>query len=287
MSELRARAVSLAYEGRTVVDGLDVRIAPERFTVVVGPNACGKSTMLRGLARLLPPRSGAVLLDGTDIARLPTRQVARRMGLLPQAPAVPVGLTVEALVRRGRFPHQGLLRGWSNADQAAVEHALERAELGELRSRPVDELSGGQRQRAWIALTLAQDTALLLLDEPTTYLDLRHQLDVLDLLSGLVREGRTVVAVLHDLNQACRYADELLVMRDGRLFAAGAPVEVLTADLVRAVFDLSCEVIGDPVTGTPLVVPHDRRPDKAEPPSEHATTRTKGLTCDSPPPPAG
>jgi iron complex transport system ATP-binding protein len=259
MSELAATGITLAYDGRVVIDGLDVRIPPAGFTVVVGPNACGKSTLLRGLARLLPPRAGTVLLDGADIAKLPTRQVARRMGLLPQAPAVPAGLTVEALVRRGRFPHQGLLRGWSRADQAAVDHALDRAELRELRSRPIDELSGGQRQRAWIALTLAQDTPLLLLDEPTTYLDLRHQMDVLDLLSGLVHEGRTVVAVLHDLNQACRYASHLLVMRDGRLVAAGQPTEVLTADLVRDVFDLPCDVIDDPVTGTPLVVPHDRR----------------------------
>jgi iron complex transport system ATP-binding protein len=271
MSELRAERISLAYDGRSVIDGLDVRITPESFTVVVGPNACGKSTLLRGLARLLPPRAGTVLLDGTDIARLPTRQVARRMGLLPQAPAVPAGLTVEALVRRGRFPHQGLLRGWSGADQAAVEHALDRAELTELRARPVDELSGGQRQRAWVALALAQDTPLLLLDEPTTYLDLRHQLDVLDLLAGLVREGRTVVAVLHDLNQACRYASQLLVMRDGRLVAAGAPADVLSAALVREVFDLPCEVIDDPVTGTPLVVPHDRRPGRSAGPSGRST----------------
>jgi iron complex transport system ATP-binding protein len=274
VTELVARGISLAYDGRVVVDGLDVRVPPEGFTVVVGPNACGKSTLLRGLARLLPPRAGAVLLDGADIARLPTRQVARRLGLLPQAPAVPAGLTVEALVRRGRFPHQGLLGGWTSTDQAAVDRALERAELVELRSRPVDELSGGQRQRAWVALALAQDTPLLLLDEPTTYLDLRHQLDVLDLLSGLVDEGRTVVAVLHDLNQACRYASHLLVMRDGRLVAAGAPGDVLTAELVRDVFDLSCEVIPDPVTGTPLVVPHDRRTRRAGTagPAEPSTT---------------
>ena len=206
-----------------------------------------------------------MLIDGADIARLPTRQVARRLGLLPQAPAVPAGLTVAALVARGRFPHQGLLRGWTRADQAAVDSALDRAGVTDLRDRPVDELSGGQRQRAWVALTLAQDTPLLLLDEPTTYLDLRYQLDLLDLLAGLVHEGRTVVAVLHDLNQACRYASHLLVMKAGELVAAGPPNEVLTAELVAEVFDLPCEVIPDPITGTPLVVPHDRRPQPPAP----------------------
>jgi iron complex transport system ATP-binding protein len=260
MTELHARDLTLAYDGRVVVDGLNVNIPPAGFTVIVGPNACGKSTLLRGLARLLTPRRGAVLLDGEDIARTPTRQVARRLGLLPQSPATLAGITVEALVRRGRFPHHGLLRGWSSADSAAVEAALRRTAMVDLRDRPVDELSGGQRQRAWIALPLAQDTPLLLLDEPTTYLDVRHQLDVLDLLAGLAHEGRTVVAVLHDLNQACRYADHLLVMAAGRLVAEGAPRDVLTAELVEAVFDLPCLVIDDPVTATPLVVPHDRRP---------------------------
>jgi iron complex transport system ATP-binding protein len=260
VTELEARAVTLAYDGRVVIDGLDVTVPPGGFTVVVGPNACGKSTLLRGLARLLKPRTGTVLIDGADIARLPTRQVARQLGLLPQAPTMPAGLTVAALVARGRFPHQGLLRGWTRADQAAVDSALDRAGVTELRDRPVDELSGGQRQRAWVALTLAQDTPLLLLDEPTTYLDLRYQLDLLDLLAGLVHEGRTVVAVLHDLNQACRYASHLLVMKAGALVAAGPPNEVLTAALVAEVFDLPCEVIPDPITGTPLVVPHDRRP---------------------------
>ncbi|HET9517209.1 MAG TPA: ABC transporter ATP-binding protein [Actinoplanes sp.] len=267
MTSLAAREITLAYDGRVVVEGLDVDLPTGGYTVIVGPNACGKSTLLRGLARLLNPRRGTVLLDGHDIARTPTKQVARRLGLLPQAPVTPAGITVEALVRRGRFPHHGLLRGWSGADTAAVDAALLRTELVHLRDRMVDELSGGQRQRAWIALALAQDTPLLLLDEPTTYLDLRHQLDVLDLLAGLAHEGRTVVAVLHDLNQACRYADHLLVMKDGRLVAAGAPGDVLTSDLVRDVFDLPCLVIDDPVTGTPLVVPHDRRGRPAAPPS--------------------
>jgi iron complex transport system ATP-binding protein len=267
MTSLSARDLTLAYDGKVVVDGLDVNVPTGGYTVIVGPNACGKSTLLRGLARLLAPRRGAVLLDGADIARTPTKQVARRLGLLPQAPVTPAGITVEALVRRGRFPHHGLLRGWSSGDTDAVEAALSRTELLHLRTRMVDELSGGQRQRAWIALALAQDTPLLLLDEPTTYLDLRHQLDVLDLLAGLAHDGRTVLAVLHDLNQACRYADHLLVMKDGRLVATGAPTDVLTADLVRDVFDLPCLVIDDPVTGTPLVVPLDRRERSAAPPS--------------------
>jgi iron complex transport system ATP-binding protein len=245
MTELRAEGLTLAYDGRVVVDRLDVTIPAGGFTVILGPNACGKSTLLRALAR--------------DIARLPTRSVARRLGLLPQAPVVPAGLTVEGLVRRGRFPHQGLLRGWSGADAAAVESALARAGIADLRDRAVDELSGGQRQRAWIALALAQDTPLLLLDEPTTYLDLRHQLDVLDLLTDLHDDGRTVVAVLHDLDQACRYATHLLVLADGRVVAAGPPAEVLTAGLVADVFDLPCEVHPDPVTGTPTVVPYGRR----------------------------
>ncbi|MEH1015731.1 ABC transporter ATP-binding protein [Micromonospora sp. CPCC 206060] len=272
MTELTGRDLTLAYDGRVVVDGVDVDLPTGRFTVIVGPNACGKSTLLRGLVRLLAPTRGAVLLDGTDISRVPTREVARRIGLLPQSPAVPAGLTVEALVRRGRFPHQGLLRGWTRADQEAVDRALDRAGIVALRSREVDELSGGQRQRAWIALTLAQETPLLLLDEPTTYLDIRHQFDVLDLVAGLVHEGRTAVAVLHDLNQACRYADQLVVMRAGRVVAAGPPAGVLTADLVTDVFDLPCDLIPDPVTGTPLVVPHDRRPQRRPVPEPAGTS---------------
>jgi iron complex transport system ATP-binding protein len=258
MTELRADRLSLAYDRRTVVADLDLTLPPHGFTVIVGPNACGKSTLLRGMARLLRPQSGAVLLDGDDIHRLPTKQVARRLGLLPQSPVAPAGVTVEALVRRGRFPHQRLLGGWTAADQAAVDHALDRTGLGTLRERDVDELSGGQRQRAWIALALAQDTPLLLLDEPTTYLDLRHQLDVLDLLAELDDAGRTVVAVLHDLNHACRYADHLLVMKDGRVVATGPPAEVLTTELVADVFEVACRIVPDPETETPLVVPARR-----------------------------
>jgi iron complex transport system ATP-binding protein len=258
MSELRADGLTLAYDGRVIIDSLDLRLPAHGFTVIVGPNACGKSTLLRGLARLLRPRHGSVLLDGDAIHRLPTRQVARRLGLLPQGPVAPAGVTVEGLVRRGRFPHQRLLGGWSTADQRAVDEALDRTDLTGLRHRGVDELSGGQRQRTWIALALAQDTPLLLLDEPTTYLDLRHQLDVLDLLADLDGAGRTIVAVLHDLNHACRYASNLLVMREGSVVAAGDPRDVLTADLVADVFEVPCQVVPDPVSGTPLVVPQRR-----------------------------
>ncbi|MEH6377653.1 ABC transporter ATP-binding protein [Streptomyces sp. KLMMK] len=256
---LAAHGLSLGYAGRTVVDGVDLAVPGGAVTAVVGPNACGKSTLLRGLARLLAPTAGTVTLDGADIHRMPARALARRLGLLPQQAVAPEGVTVEGLVRLGRYPHQRMLTPWSKADQAAVEAALARTGTDVLRDRPVDQLSGGQRQRAWIALALAQDTPLLLLDEPTTFLDLRHQLDVLDLVEELNTEaGRTVVMVLHDLGQAARYADHLVVMCDGRPAAAGPPADVLTAELVEEVFQVECRVVPDPETGTPLVVPRAR-----------------------------
>ncbi|MEY9846683.1 iron complex transport system ATP-binding protein [Streptacidiphilus sp. BW17] len=246
-------------EPSAVVADLDLRLPEGAVTAIIGPNGCGKSTLLRGLARLLRPSAGSVLLDGVDLHRLPSRQLARRLGLLPQQPTAPDGITVEGLVRLGRHPHQGLFSPWTRADQDAVEQALAQTGTVELRDRPVDELSGGQRQRAWIALTLAQQTELLLLDEPTTFLDLRHQLEVLDLVARLQREsGRTVVAVLHDLGQAARYADHLVVLERGRLAAAGAPAEVLTAELVARVFGVECRIVPDPESGTPLVVPAAR-----------------------------
>ncbi|WSR45728.1 ABC transporter ATP-binding protein [Kitasatospora purpeofusca] len=249
----------MRYGHRTVVDGLDLELPGNAVTAIVGPNACGKSTLLRGLVRLLVPAAGTVTLDGSDIHRMPARSLAKRMGLLPQQPVTPEAVTVESLVRLGRFPHQRMLTPWSKADQAAVEDALTRTGMAELRDQHVDRLSGGQRQRAWIALALAQDTDLLLLDEPTTFLDLRHQLDVLDLVSDLhAQAGRTVVMVLHDLGQAARYADHLVVLKDGRLAAAGAPSDVLTAELVESVFQVACRVVPDPETGTPLVVPRAR-----------------------------
>ncbi|MGW6915254.1 ABC transporter ATP-binding protein [Kitasatospora sp. NPDC054939] len=266
-NRLAAHGLHLRYGNRLVVDGLDLELPGGAVTAIVGPNACGKSTLLRGLVRLLDPASGTVTLDGSDIHRMPARALAKRMGLLPQQPVTPEAITVEALVRLGRFPHQRMLTPWSKADQEAVEEALRRTGTAELRDQQVDRLSGGQRQRAWIALALAQDTELLLLDEPTTFLDLRHQLDVLDLVADLHAEaGRTVVMVLHDLGQAARYADHLVVLKDGRLAAAGPPGEVLTADLVESVFQVPCQVVPDPESGTPLVVPRARTKRPADTP---------------------
>ncbi|MFC9897763.1 ABC transporter ATP-binding protein [Nocardia sp. NPDC127579] len=261
-NELCTRAVDLHYGGRPVISGLDLALPGGVITAIVGPNACGKSTLLRGLARLLRPTTGTITLDGADIHRMPARALALRMGLLPQQPITPDSITVEALVRLGRHPHQRLLRPWSSRDQAAVDAALHRTGITDLRERFVDRLSGGQRQRAWIALALAQDTDLLLLDEPTTFLDLRHQLDVLDLVWDLHAEAnRTIIMVLHDLGQAARYADHLVVLHEGRVAAAGRPGDVLDADLVHAVFGVDCVVVPDPETETPLVVPrHRRRP---------------------------
>ncbi|MEU8001346.1 ABC transporter ATP-binding protein [Catellatospora sp. NPDC049111] len=255
---LRAENLTLAYDRRVVARDLSVQIADGSFTVIVGPNACGKSTLLKSLARVLKPQSGTVYLDGAAIASLPSRQVAKQLGMLPQSPVVPAGIVVEDLVARGRFAHQRLLRQWSADDEAAVREAMAVTEVSELADRFVDELSGGQRQRVWLAVALAQQTPILLLDEPTTYLDLAHQFEVLDLCAELHEQGRTVVAVLHDLNQACRYATDLVVMRGGEIVAQGAPEAVMTAELVEHVFGVASEVMTDPQTGTPMVVPADR-----------------------------
>ena len=264
-SSLAARDLSLAYDDRVIVDDLSLSIPAEEVTVIVGANACGKSTLLRGLARLLKPRGGAVLLDGDDIHHLPTREVATRLGILPQQPIAPEGISVVDLVARGRHPHQRWFRQWSSTDEEAVAAALAATEIADLADRSVDELSGGQRQRVWIALALAQGTGLMLLDEPTTFLDLAHQVEVLDLLAELnERERRTVVLVLHDLNLASRYAHHLVAMKDGAIVAEGPPREVITAGTVEHVFSLACQVIDDPLTGTPLVLPVPRvRADRA------------------------
>jgi iron complex transport system ATP-binding protein len=256
---LAAEAVTLAYGDRRVVTDLDLAVPPGRVTVIVGANACGKSTLLRALARLLRPSSGRVVLDGRDLHRLPTREVARTLGLLPQSPSAPEGIVVGDLVARGRHPHQRMLSRWSAADDVAVAEALAATGTAEVADRSVDELSGGQRQRVWIAMALAQQTDVLLLDEPTTYLDVCHQVEVLDLLLDLNRRrGTTVVMVLHDLNLAARYADHVVALKDGRVVAAGAPAEVVTERVVGEVFGLGCRVVPDPVSGTPLVVPIGR-----------------------------
>ncbi|MBG0816148.1 ABC transporter ATP-binding protein [Planomonospora sp. ID82291] len=256
---LQGTGLTLSYDDRVVADGLDVAIPDGSFTVIIGPNACGKSTTLRALARMLRPRAGTVHLDGSLITSLPSKEVARRLGLLPQSSIVPDGITVADLVGRGRYPHQRLMRQWSRQDETAVGSAMEATGVADLADRCVDELSGGQRQRVWLAMALAQETSILLLDEPTTFLDIAHQVEVLDLCADLHEQGRTLVAVLHDLNQACRYATHLIVMRAGRIVAEGDPTEIVTAQLVHDVFDLRCEIIADPQSGTPMIVPEARR----------------------------
>ncbi|MGO4784137.1 ABC transporter ATP-binding protein [Cryobacterium sp. W22_MBD10_FK3] len=258
-SPLQAGGLGVRYDRRSVIDDLDVVVPAGSFTVIIGPNACGKSTLLRALAGLLPAASGAVLLDGRDITSYSARDTARRLGLLPQGAVSPEGITVAELVARGRYAHQRLLRQWSAADEAAVTDALRVTNVADLATRPVDELSGGQRQRVWIAMVLAQQTPLILLDEPTTYLDIAHQIEVLNLLHDLNGHGRTIVAVLHDLNQAARYASNIIAMHDGRIVATGPPRTTITTDLVAEVFGLANVVISDPLTGTPLVVPTDTR----------------------------
>ncbi|MGO2036301.1 MAG: ABC transporter ATP-binding protein [Brevibacterium sp.] len=252
---LVAQDLDLAYDNRQIVSDLNVAIPEGKFTVIVGPNACGKSTLLRALARLLPPAKGTVLLDGSNIAKLKTKQIARRLGLLPQSSIAPEGITVGELVSRGRHPHQSFLKQWTDADETAVLAALRATHTEILSSRLVDELSGGQRQRVWVAMVLAQETPLLLLDEPTTFLDVAFQIELLDLFSQLNNEhGHTLVAVLHDLNQACRYADEIIAMKNGAVVAQGAPSQIVTSELVHEVFGIECTVIDDPVTGAPMIV---------------------------------
>ncbi|MCF3184051.1 ABC transporter ATP-binding protein [Streptomyces polychromogenes] len=260
VQRLTAENVTLGYDQRVIAENLSVEIPDHSFTVIVGPNACGKSTLLRALSRMLKPTAGRVLLDGRAITSTPAKQVARTLGLLPQSSVAPDGITVADLVARGRYPHQGLLRQWSAEDERIVLESMASTGVAELADRAVDELSGGQRQRVWIAMALAQQTPLLLLDEPTTYLDIQHQLEVLDLCAQLHEEqGRTLVAVLHDLNQAARYATHLIALRGGVVVAEGPPAEVVTAGLVEEVFGVPCRVIDDPETGTPLVVPAARR----------------------------
>ncbi|MCM3885883.1 ABC transporter ATP-binding protein [Frankia sp. R82] len=277
MARLSAHELTLAYDRRVVASGLDIDIPDGEFTVIVGPNACGKSTLLRALVRLLRPKAGAVHLDGELISSYPTKEVARRLGLLAQSATAPAGITVADLVARGRYPHQRLLRQWSRQDEQAVAEVMVRTHLMELADRAVDELSGGQRQRVWLAMVLAQQTPILLLDEPTTFLDIAHQIEVLDLCAELLVDGgHTLVAVLHDLNQASRYAGQLVAMRDGRIIAQGPPNEIVTAELVYEVFGLACRVITDPESGTPLVVPLHSAAARAARAARAGTDATRG-----------
>ena len=256
---LEARGVTLGYGDADVVRELSMALPDGAITMIVGANACGKSTLLRGFARLLRPRAGEVILDGGAIDSMRSVDVARVLGLLPQTPVAPDGITVGDLVGRGRYPHQGWFRRWSADDAAAVAHALDATRTAELVDRRLSELSGGQRQRVWVAMALAQDADVLLLDEPTTYLDINHQVELLDLLADLnARAGTTIVVVLHDLNLACRYAGHIVVMKDGGILVQGAPREVITAATITEAYGLACEVVPDPVSGTPMVVPRGR-----------------------------
>jgi iron complex transport system ATP-binding protein len=256
---LTTRRLTLAYDGNVIIQGLDLAIPQGQITTLVGPNGCGKSTLLRGMARLLKPKGGTVYLEGDAIAHLPTKELAKRLGILPQSPTAPEGLTVRELVAQGRYPHQNWLQQWSREDELKVEEAIATTHLHDFANRPLDTLSGGQRQRAWIAMALAQNTDILLLDEPTTYLDLAHQIEVLDLLHDLnTQQGKTIIMVLHDLNQAGRYADHLIALKAGTVYAQGNPREVMTESLVREVFGLKSRIIRDPVVGTPLCIPISR-----------------------------
>ncbi|MFE3836236.1 ABC transporter ATP-binding protein [Pseudogemmobacter sonorensis] len=253
---LQTRDLAVGYGAAPVLSGITLKIAPGRITAIVGANACGKSTLLRSLARLLPPRRGSVTLDGVPVQRIAPRAFARRLGFLPQSPVAPEGITVLDLVSRGRHPHHGLFTRWSGADDAAVAHALEATGTADLAERDVTGLSGGQRQRVWIAMALAQETEILLLDEPTTFLDVSHQIEVLELLAALNRRrGTTVVMVLHELNLAARYADRILGIQDGGVHAVGTPDEVLTETHIREIFGLDSLVMPDPVSGRPMMVP--------------------------------
>jgi len=253
---LATKALVAGYGGKTIVDGVDLELPAGSITVIVGANACGKSTLLKTMSRLISPTSGSVVLDGKQISEIHTKELARTLGLLPQQPIAPEGIAVADLVGRGRHPHQKLFRSWTTTDDRAVAEALEATGVADLADRSVDELSGGQRQRVWIAMALAQQTDILLLDEPTTFLDIAHQIEVLDLLTDLNRNrGTTVVMVLHDLNLAIRYADTIVAVKDGKVHAMGAPSEVVTSDLIEEVFGLANRVSTDPVSGKPMVTP--------------------------------
>lgn len=259
MTMLETRTLTLSYGQSPIINELDLKIPPQKITVFVGRNGCGKSTLLRAISRLLKPDGGAVLLDGKAISKWSTKEVAQQLAILPQAPLAPEGLTVKELVRQGRYPHQSLLSQWTREDERLVKKALADTGMSELTDRSVDSLSGGQRQRAWIAMILAQNTNILLLDEPTTYLDMAHQVEILDLLYELnLRDRCTIVMVLHDLNLACRYAHHIVALADQTVVAEGPPEKVMTLNTVEAVFDMKCELLRDPIFGTPLFLPYGK-----------------------------
>jgi len=258
-SPLESVALSLGYEKKTIIKSLDLVIAPEQITVLVGGNGCGKSTLLKSFARLLKPSTGQILLNGADIHSLSGKDVARKLAILPQGPVAPEGLTVEQLVRQGRYPHQNWLQSWTEDDERLVCKALQDTNMTEFTNRSIDALSGGQRQRAWIAMALAQNTDILLLDEPTTYLDLTHQIEILDLLFELnATQKTTILMVLHDLNLAARYAHKMIAIKDGTVFCQGAPETILDHDMVKAVFDMECHISADPLFGTPMCIPYGK-----------------------------
>ncbi|WP_096190179.1 ABC transporter ATP-binding protein [Evansella halocellulosilytica] len=259
MQYLQAKDLTFSYEEHPILNDLSIDIPEGQITVFIGGNGCGKSTLLRTMARLLRPIKGAVLLKGEEIFRLKTKEVARKMSILPQGPIAPEGLTVEQLVRQGRYPHQTWLKQWSLEDETMVAKALAATNMSGLANQSVDSLSGGQRQRAWIAMTLAQGASTLLLDEPTTYLDMTHQIDVLDLLYDLNKtEGRTIVIVLHDVNLASRYAHHLVAIQDQTVYAKGKPEDIMDEELIQRVFGLNCRIVEDPLFGTPMVIPHGK-----------------------------
>ncbi|KAA9001889.1 ABC transporter ATP-binding protein [Affinibrenneria salicis] len=261
MTSIASRDLTLSYQRQIIIDDLNLALPRGKITVLIGSNGCGKSTLLKSFARLLKPQGGTVLLNGSDIQHKSTAVVARELAILPQMPQPPEGISVRQLVSLGRYPYQNWLQQWSSQDEAMVNHAMRQTGVAALAGRPVDALSGGQRQRAWIAMTLAQDTDIVLLDEPTTFLDLSHQIDVLDLLRALNRQGnKTIIMVLHDLNLACRYADHLVAIHNRTVFAQGAPQAILTEELVKRVFDLNCRIISDPFFDTPLCIPFSRTP---------------------------
>ncbi|WP_407271935.1 ABC transporter ATP-binding protein [Radiobacillus sp. PE A8.2] len=259
MDTLTARELTLGYGEEIIIDELDITIPKGEITVLIGGNGCGKSTLLRSMARLLKPMDGDIILHGEEIAKMPTKEVARKLAILPQSPVSPEGLTVADLVKQGRHPYKRLFKQWSQEDELAVNDALQATNMLQLKDRAVDSLSGGQRQRAWIAMTLAQKTDTILLDEPTTYLDMTHQIEILDLLFELnERDGRTIVMVLHDLNLACRYAHHIVAIKDKKVYAQGRPEEIISCNMVHDVFQMKCDVTYDPMFGTPMCIPHGR-----------------------------